>query len=107
MRSFILALTTVGALYMHGYLYSFSKSLIGNTTSESFKNTKNVKQEYGDIGILRPLTLFTVAFTIGLLSYIIMFYLFGFGGGMLINMSNSKFNKMVKTSILKPIIVKK
>ena len=46
------------------------------------------------------------AFLIGLVSYIFMFYLFGFGGGMLIDMTNTEYKKMLKNSFLRPIIKK-
>ena len=124
LASLILALTTIGALYIHDHLYRLSKSIIGKpivpvspisnrisnsnnaikTTSNNNNNNNNISLKFK---ILRPLFLFIITFIIGLLSYIIMFYLFGFGSGMLISMPKKKYNKMVKTSLLKPVYIKK
>lgn len=120
LASIILALTTIVALYMHDYLYTISKDIIGrpivptspiSNTSKNTNNNTNDTNNNDDYSIrfkiLRPLFLFITTFIIGLLSYIIMFYLFGFGGGMLVNMPKKKYNKMVKNSILKPVSIKK
>jgi len=119
LASLILALTTIGALYIHDHLYRLSKSIIGKpivpvspiSNSNAIKNTKTTSNNNNNISlkfkILRPLFLFIITFIIGLLSYIIMFYLFGFGSGMLISMPKKKYNKMVKTSLLKPVSIKK
>jgi len=130
LASLILALTTIGALYIHDHLYRLSKSIIGkpivpvspisnrisnsnntikttsnkNTNNNNNNNNNNISLKFK---ILRPLFLFIITFIIGLLSYIIMFYLFGFGSGMLISMPKKKYNKMVKTSLLKPVSIKK
>jgi hypothetical protein len=126
LASLILALTTIGALYIHDHLYRLSKSIIGkpivpvspisnsiSNSNNSIKTTSNNNNNNNNnnislkFKILRPLFLFIITFIIGLLSYIIMFYLFGFGSGMLISMPKKKYNKMVKTSLLKPVSIKK
>ena len=92
--SLVLSLTTIGALYIHDHLY--------------YNKINNINKKESLLKLLSKIfILFFSTFIIGLLSYIIMFYLFGFGQGMLVNMPKSKYNKMVKTSILKPISIKK
>jgi len=61
----------------------------------------------GDINflvkIIKPIIIFTSAFLTGLICYIFMYYLFGFGGGMLISMHKNEYNNMLKTTLLKPL----
>lgn len=101
LSSFILALTTVSALYLHDYLYKISYDII-NKQLKKKNNSLNKSSLLNNI--IRIFILFMVTFLIGLMCYIIMFYLFGFGSGMLIDMSTKDYNKMIKTTILKPII---
>jgi len=96
LSSIILSLTTMGAVYTHDFLYNQEKNKDTLIFKIKFSSGKYFK-------LLKPIILFVNTFLIGLISYLIMFYLFGFGGGMLVPMKHKDLRSMEKHSLLETV----